>query len=344
MQQNVIRKINLICFYNFKYFLAIISVFIITGCNPLYDLTDPSIPLEVSTFNSMQELVNYSIKLGYVPSYSTNGGEYGLISMGDQTGCVVMRNGKVKCWGSNGNGQIGMGDTTNRETPTLASALSLSDVTSGNDFSVSISAAGLHSCGFFKTGFKCWGDQTSGKLGNGITTAANILSPVLVSTLGGKTVKKFNVGDFHSCALFTDGVLKCWGLNSSGQLGDGTTSTSASGVSPNVGGSVTEFSCADNSSCAINSNKELRCWGVISSSSPTLIASNAVFIGSSDSDAGTPDFFCFINTNQNAFCFGVNAYGQLGNGSFSSSSTPVPVNNISGVSMVVEGENMLVQS
>jgi len=191
MKQNVLRNIIFICFYNFRYFLAIISLFIITGFNQLYDLNDPSIPLEISTFNSMQDLVNYASKLGYVPAYSTNGGEYGLISMGDQTGCVVMRSGKIKCWGSNGNGQIGMGDTTNRETPTLASALSLSDVTSGNDFSVSISAAGLHSCGFFKTGFKCWGDQTSGKLGNGITTAANILSPVLVTTLGGKTVKKF---------------------------------------------------------------------------------------------------------------------------------------------------------
>ncbi|WP_397599423.1 RCC1 domain-containing protein [Silvanigrella sp.] len=311
MKRNMLRKITSICLYIFLYLFNVFPLFILTGCNQLYDLTDAYIPLESSTFSSMQELVNYSIKLGYVPSYSTNGGEYGLISMGDQTGCVVMRSGKVKCWGSNGNGQLGIGDIVNRETPTLSSALSLSDVTTGNDFSVSISAAALHSCGYFKTGFKCWGDQTNGKLGNGLTTAANVLSPVLVSTLGGKAVKKFNVGDFHSCALFTDGVLKCWGANTNGQLGDGTNTTNVNGVTPNAGGAVTEFSCADNSSCAINSNKELRCWGgvITSTSSPSLIASNAVFIGSSDSDAGNPDFFCYINTNQNALCFGVNAFG-----------------------------------
>lgn len=317
------------------FFLGIATLYF-SACNQLYDLPDPNVPLLETKFNSLDELVNYSSAIGYVPSYTTNGGEYGLVSMGDHDTCLVMRSGKVKCWGGNGNGQLGTGNTTTSEIPITASGLSLSGVGAG-DFAVSIAAVWGHTCGYFKSGFKCWGDQTNGKLGNGLIAAASVLSPVAVGTLGGKTVKKFNAGDQHSCAVFTDGSLKCWGLNTNGQLGDGTTVTNAAGVSPNLGASVSEFSCNDFSSCAITANKDLKCWGTLltGSSSPSTIATNAAFIASGDGGDSGPEFACFVNNNQNAYCFGTNASGQLGNGSITSSPTPVAVSGLTGVSMII---------
>ena len=74
---------------------------------------------------------------------------------------------------------------------------------------------------------KCWGSNSYGQLGDNTTT--NSTAPVAVYGLG-KGIKAITAGNFFACALTTKGEVLCWGANSYGQLGNGTTTSSAKPV------------------------------------------------------------------------------------------------------------------
>jgi hypothetical protein len=158
-----------------------------------------------------------------------------------------------------------------------------------------VSASDLHSCALSSTGtVKCWGDNRSGELGDGPTSQSS--TPVPVKGVGGvgtlSNVTQISAGGSHTCALLTDHTVECWGYNGGGQLGNGTTTQSATPVQvKDVTGTgplsnVTQISAGSFYSCALSSS-------------------------------GT-------------VCWGVNGKGQLGNGTYDSSSTPVQVEDVAG--------------
>jgi alpha-tubulin suppressor-like RCC1 family protein len=145
------------------------------------------------------------------------------LALGIAHSCALLDGGEARCWGRNSLGQLGDGTTTDRLTPVpvLQSQLGL-PLTNVRAISVSYS----HSCALLEGGeVRCWGDNSSGQLGDGTTTGR--LAPVAVAqSPGGPSltgVEALALGGSHSCALLGGGEVRCWGGNGVGQLGDGTT-------------------------------------------------------------------------------------------------------------------------
>ncbi|MCZ6614398.1 MAG: hypothetical protein O6920_01260, partial [Chloroflexi bacterium] len=107
-----------------------------------------------------------------------------------------------------------------------------------------------HTCALTTTGgLRCWGDNSEGQLGDGTTT--DRVTPVNVAGLT-NGVAAVSVGGAHTCALTTNGGLRCWGSNSEGELGDGTTTNRIMPV--NVAGlasGVAAVSAGSSHTCAL---------------------------------------------------------------------------------------------
>jgi alpha-tubulin suppressor-like RCC1 family protein len=174
-------------------------------------------------FNNAGQLGNGSVSSASTPALVSGGHKFTVISAGDSHTCGIAADG-VFCWGDNTFGQVGIGVTLTHEVAPAAIKYSSSFVT--------VAAGGFHTCAIDSGGGAwCWGDNTTGELGD--ADFAQNRSGVPIPVSGGLTFKSITVGgtgglgDYysipsaagHSCAVTTDGVTYCWGLNSQGELG-----------------------------------------------------------------------------------------------------------------------------
>src|SRR5690606_30278959 len=107
----------------------------------------------------------------------------------------------------------------------------------------------------------CWGDATSGKLGNG-TTSGTFLPQQVEDASGPIQAVAVSVGAAHSCALSPDGAVWCWGSNFQGGLGDPSViGTSAVAVQTLGSGEAIALGSGWNHSCAVHPNGTASCWG-----------------------------------------------------------------------------------
>jgi alpha-tubulin suppressor-like RCC1 family protein len=164
-----------------------------------------------------------------VPALGTNTAS---VVAGNSHTCAIDNAGSLTCWGRNSAGQLGNGGLNNALTPVQVTGL-----TSGV---LAVSPGGFHTCALLTGGaVKCWGRNGDGQLGNGPGGGQESLPQDVTGLASGVTI--LSAGGDHSCVL-TGGLVKCWGRNNNGQVGDGTsgedrtTPVEALGLSSDVDG------------------------------------------------------------------------------------------------------------
>lgn len=262
------------------------------------------------------------------------------IAAGDGHACALTSTGAVLCWGQNNRGQIGDGSTTNRLTPVQVSGL-----TSGVK---AISARGQSSCALLDTGeLKCWGYNSKGQLGDNTTT--NRSTPV-TATVVDTDIAEVSAGWDHVCVLNSAGGVRCWGSNNAGQLGDGTTTDSRTPRQvTGLTSDVKSISGGLARTCALTTAGNALCWGSNSNGrlgdGTQTNATTPVSVLSFDRNVAsvTPGgaATCATTTAGAAYCWGYNADGELGDGTFTSRDTPGLVTGLdSGIVATAGGNNL----
>ena len=249
------------------------------------------------------------------------------VSAGKRHTCAFLNSGAIKCWGNNAYGQLGDGTATSHLTPVdvvgLTSGVQALDA--GDDHTCAIDGEG---------GVKCWGDNRAGELGDG--TQLSRLSPIDVVGLDGGT-RAVSAGGSFTCALNVNGGVKCWGGNSVGQLGDGTTTlrlTPVDVMSLSAGASAVSAGGAH--ACALTAGGGVKCWGFNNYGQLgdgtitwrlTPVAVTGLSAGATAVSAGDLHT-CAVLAGGAAQCWGWNEYAQLGDGTTVWRRTPVDVWNL----------------
>lgn len=246
------------------------------------------------------------------------------IAVGGNHTCGLNAAGGMRCWGFNQFGQLG--DGTSTET------LLAVDVVGLPSGVVAIAAGRRHSCALTAAGaVRCWGSNEKGQLGNDSTTD----SPLPVDVTGLQSgVAAIAAGGYNTCAVTSAGAVKCWGDNTYGQLGDGSTNEAHVPVDVvGLSSGMAEVSIAELHGCARSSGGDLKCWGTgylgDGTQSDSLVPVDVLPLGSAAISAAVGyDHACALSDTGFVKCWGFNDGGTLGDGSYDDRLVPTPVQGL----------------
>ena len=269
------------------------------------------------------------------------------VGMSEGQACALLAGGQIACWGGNGYGGLGNGTFESSEVP-----VRVTGITTATQIAVGYD----HSCALLASGHvDCWG--INGKLGKGgelgigtftgPETCANeaACSNVPVQVSGLTNPVQITAGGNHACALLASGQIDCWGYNERGELGVGTTSDSnvpalVSGVA-----TATQIAAGFSLSCARLASGHVDCWGIDQggqlgngqphgaeacyneepcSRTPVQVSG----LTTATEVAADEAHSCALLVGGHVDCWGYNPYGDLGDGTTTNSTIPVPVSGI----------------
>ncbi len=199
---------------------------------------------------------------------------------GGSTICAVLTTGRIECWGENYYGGLGDGMETGPEHCQEVSFCSTVPVEALGITTASQAGSGAsdHECAVLADGhIECWGQNGAGELGTGSemgpetckepSARACSVSPVEVENI--TDASAVADGGAHSCAVLADSHVECWGVNVSGQLGNGEggkgfpneSQISATPVEALGIASAVEVTAGGSHTCALLSSGHIQCWG-----------------------------------------------------------------------------------
>jgi alpha-tubulin suppressor-like RCC1 family protein len=311
------------------------------------------------TVNGSATAGNRSTALALTVNSKPSAGSSVQVIAGTGYSCALKASGQAYCWGSNGGGQLGDGTTTERLVPTPVAGgftfatLSAGGITCGVTVSsdgycwgaggrigdgtttnrpvptpvagglkfASISAGVVHTCGVTTSGAAyCWG--VAGGLGDGTSTDRMVPTPVV----GGLTFKQISAGFYYTCGVTTAGDAYCWG-------GNAYFNYTSSPIPIDLSKKFASVSAGWTHTCGLATNGTVYCWGNndvgelgdgtrMSRQNLLPVAGGLSFTSVS---TGMDVYACGVTNNGSAYCWGLNAYGQLGDGTTANKLVPTLV-------------------
>ncbi|MEI6309167.1 MAG: hypothetical protein WCP58_05955, partial [bacterium] len=269
----------------------------------LGDTTNRSSPVQVTALGSIVK----ALAAGYYHSLA------------------LKEDGTVWAWGYNIHGQLGLGDFADRNNPVQITSLGdgVAALAAGRDHSLAIKNDGT---------VWAWGYNNYSQLGLGDTT--NRVTPVQVTVLG-NNVAALTAGGWHTLALKGDGTVWSWGLNSSGQLGLGNTTSCSSPVQvASLGNSVAALATGGEHSFAIKNDGTVWAWGLngsgqlgLGDTTNRLTPVQVTNLGSNVAALTAGGWHSLaLKGDGTVWSWGLNGSGQLGLGDATYRSSPVQVN------------------
>ena len=252
--------------------------------------------------------------------------------------CGIRANGTAWCWGGAYNGRLGNGTTT----PNVSRPVQVQTDTGPGAWSdwtqISTGISTGRNCGIRANGTAwCWGDATTGRLGNG-TTSPDVSRPVQVHTDTGpggwSDWIQISAGQNHACGIRNNGTAWCWGGGGNGRLGNGGTATASRPVQvqtdtgPGGWSDWIQISAGYDHTCGVRANGTAWCWGAAASGQtgdnqtatdrtrPVQVHSDTSAVGWTDwvAVAANRSAACGTRSNGTLWCWGDAGEGRLGDG------------------------------
>ena len=236
------------------------------------------------------------------------------IAIGGEHLCALLRDGSVRCWGYNADGQLGDGTQVARAQPVRVPKL-------GRVTQLALGVS--HSCALLADGgVRCWGANEGGQLGDRTTTGR--LLPTPIPEFAG--IAQLSASGSAVCARLANGTARCWGWNTHGKLGDGTTRSHAIPMSVHDLEGIREIILGSGHGCALRPDRTVWCWGDNSKGQlgnrerersliPMQVALTGNVVGLASAGQVEGDHACALLDLGQIVCWGRNDHGQLGRGS-----------------------------